>query len=70
VKKAAYELRPLQIANYTYDLAKAFNDFYTHCPVLTAENEVRTFRLRLVAATKQTIINSLKLLGIEVPEIM
>ncbi|NMC45980.1 MAG: arginine--tRNA ligase [Chloroflexi bacterium] len=70
VEKAAHELRPLQITNYAYDLAKAFNDFYTHCPVLTAENEVRTFRLRLVAATKQTIINSLKLLGIEVPEIM
>lgn len=70
VDKAANELRPLQIANYAYDLAKAFNDFYTHCPVLSAKDEVRTFRLRLVAATKQTIINSLKLLGIEVPEIM
>jgi arginyl-tRNA synthetase len=70
VEKASRELRPLQIANYAYDLAKAFNDFYTNCPVLSAENEVRTFRLRLVAATKQTIINSLGLLGVEVPEIM
>ncbi|MGV8025202.1 MAG: arginine--tRNA ligase [Anaerolineaceae bacterium] len=70
VEKASQELRPLQIANYAYDLAKAFNDFYTNCPVLSAEDEVRSFRLRLVAATKQTIINSLGLLGIEVPEIM
>ncbi len=70
VEKASHELRPLQIANYAYDLAKAFNDFYTNCPVLSAKNEVRSFRLRLVAATKQTIINSLGLLGIEVPEIM
>lgn len=70
VEKASQELRPLQIANYAYDLAKAFNDFYTNCPVLSAKDEVRSFRLRLVAATKQTIINSLGLLGIEVPEIM
>jgi arginyl-tRNA synthetase len=70
VGKASRELRPLQVANYAYELAKAFNDFYTNCPVLSAENEVRSFRLRLVAATKQTIINSLGLLGIEVPEIM
>lgn len=70
VGKASQELRPLQIANYAYDLAKAFNDFYTNCPVLSAKDEVRSFRLRLVAATKQTIINSLGLLGIEVPEIM
>ncbi|HAF62813.1 MAG TPA: arginine--tRNA ligase [Anaerolineaceae bacterium] len=70
VEKAGRDLKPLVIANYAYDLAKAFNDFYTHCPVLSAKDEVRTFRLRLVAATKQTIINSLGLLGIQVPEIM
>ena len=70
VEKASKELKPLQIANYAYEVAKAFNDFYTHCHVLSAKDEVRSFRLRLVAATKQTIINSLGLLGIEVPEIM
>jgi len=70
VEKASREFKPLQIANYAYDLAKAFNDFYATCPVLSAKDEVRTFRLRLVAATKQAIINSLGLLGIEVPEIM
>jgi len=70
VEKAGRDLKPLVITTYAYDLAKAFNDFYTNCPVLSAKDEVRTFRLRLVAATKQTIINSLGLLGIQVPEIM
>ena len=70
VEKAGRDLKPLQIANYAFDLAKAFNDFYTNCPVLSAENDVRSFRLRLVAAAKQTIINSLGLLGIAVPEVM
>ncbi len=70
VEKASCDLRPLQIANYAYDLAKAFNDFYTNCPVLTAKSDIRSFRLRLVAAAKQTMINSLGLLGVEVPQIM
>ena len=70
MEEAAKELKPLQISNYAYDLAKAFNNFYTHCPVLSAEDEVRSARLRLVAAAKQTIINSLGLLGIATPELM
>ena len=69
-EKAASELKPLQITNYAFDLAKAFNDFYTNCHVLIEDEDIRSFRLRLVAATKQTIINCLALLGVEVPDIM
>lgn len=69
-EKAALELKPLQITNYAFDLAKAFNDFYTNCHVLIEDEDIRSFRLRLVAATKQTIINCLALLGVEVPDIM
>jgi len=70
VQRAAKEMKPLLITNYAYEVARAFNDFYSACPVLQAENEVRDFRLRLVAAARQTIINSLTLLGISVPEVM
>ncbi len=42
----------------------------TEEPVLQAEKNVRDFRLRLVAATRHTIINSLKLLGILLPDVM
>ena len=70
VQRAAKELRPLLIANYSYDVARAFSNFYNTCPVLSADEKMMNFRLRLVASAKQTIINSLKLLGIEVPEIM
>jgi len=70
VERAAKEMRPLLIANYAYEAAKAFSSFYNTCPVLNAEPEIRNFRLRLVAASKQVIANSLGLLGIDVPDVM
>ncbi len=70
IQRAALENKPLHIANLAYDLAKAFNDFYTQCQVLKASPEVRLNRLRLVAATRQVIAILLNLLGIQAPELM
>ena len=70
IQKAAKELKPLTICNLAYELAKAFNDFYVQCPVLSAEEPVKNARLRLVAAAKQAIANSLALLGITAPQAM
>jgi arginyl-tRNA synthetase len=60
----------LTIANLAYDLAKAFNDFYNTCHVLNAEPDVRAYRLRLVAAAQQVLVNCLNLLGINAPSVM
>ncbi|HQC64869.1 MAG TPA: DALR anticodon-binding domain-containing protein, partial [Anaerolineaceae bacterium] len=62
--------KPSQIATYAYDLAKAFNDFYNQCPVLNAEDEIRTARLALTNAARITIQNALHLLGIKAPQVM
>jgi arginyl-tRNA synthetase len=71
VQQAADEYRPLVMASYAYDLANAFHSFYHAVPVLQAEKEeIRGARLRLVAATKQTIANALRLLDIKAPEVM
>ena len=70
VERAAQDYKTLYITNHAYDLAKAFNEFYNHCPVLKAEPEVRDFRLRLVKAAGQAVANSLRLLNIPVPEVM
>ncbi|NMB59855.1 MAG: arginine--tRNA ligase, partial [Chloroflexi bacterium] len=70
VTRAAAEYKPMMVANYAFSLAQAFNDFYNVCPVLTAETPVRDFRLRLTAAARQAISNSLSLLGIDCPEVM
>ncbi len=70
IQKAAKDLKPLTICNMAYELARAFNDFYTQCPVLIAEEPVKSARIRLVAAAKQAISNSLALLGITAPQAM
>jgi len=70
VLRAAADYRPLIIANLSFELAKAFNDFYNTCHVLNAEPKVRAYRLRLVAAAQQVISTSLKLLGIKAPSVM
>jgi arginyl-tRNA synthetase len=71
VQQAANEYRPLLMASYVYDLADAFHSFYHAVPVLQAETEsMRNSRLRLVAATRQTLANALRLLDIAAPEVM
>ena len=70
VERAAQGHKTLEITNYAYEAARAFNDFYNQCPVLKAEPAVRDFRIRLVAATRQTIANSLRVLNIPIPEVM
>ncbi len=70
VQRAAREYKPLYIAVYLFQLAKSFNDFYRDCPVLRASENLRQCRLALVATTRQTLSNGLKLLGIPAPEYM
>lgn len=71
VERAAREYRPLVMATYAYDLANAFHSFYHATPVLQADlTVVRSSRLRLVAAARQTLVNALSLLDIQAPEVM
>ena len=70
VERAAETYRPLIIANLSFELARAFNDFYNSCQVLNAEHDVRAYRLRLVSAAQQVIATSLGLLGIRAPGMM
>lgn len=73
VEKAAETYRPLEVADYVYELARKFNDFYADYdkrPVLTAPEPQRTMRVALVAATRQALANGLTLLGVAAPEVM
>lgn len=71
VMEAAAELSPALIANYCYDLAREFNQFYHDCSILSEEDIViRDFRLRLSAVTGEVLEKGLWLLGIEAPERM
>ena len=71
VNEAAGELSPALIANYCYELAREFNQFYHDYSILGEEDKkVRDFRLKLSDQTGRVLENGLWLLGIEAPERM
>jgi len=71
VPEAARELSPALIANYCYDLAREFNQFYHDYSILGEEvKNIRNFRLRLSELTGKVLEKGLYLLGIEAPERM
>ncbi len=71
VAQAARSYSPAMIANYAYELAKTYNQFYHDNPILREENEgVRRLRLLLSATVARTLRAAASLLGIEMPERM
>lgn len=64
------DFRPNLLANYVLELARAFHSFYEACPVLKAEEPIRSSRLALCDVTSRTLKQGLDLLGIRVPERM
>ena len=71
VEQAGKDYSPSGIANYCYELTKAFNQFYHDYSILNADTqEQKQFRLMLAANVAKTIKNGMALLGIEVPERM
>jgi len=71
VPEAARELSPALVANFCYELAKEFNQFYHDYSILGEEDRnLRSFRLRLSELTGRVLEKGLYLLGIEAPERM
>ncbi|MBN1281104.1 MAG: arginine--tRNA ligase [Candidatus Thermoplasmatota archaeon] len=71
IDSACSGCRPHAIANYLYETASAFNQFYRDCPVLAEEHAMRSAsRLTLVYATKLVLWTALDLLGVTAPEEM
>ncbi|MBQ3910974.1 MAG: arginine--tRNA ligase [Muribaculaceae bacterium] len=71
VEEAGRTYSPALIANYTYELAKEFNQFYHDYSILKEEDEnLKVFRLELSRTVAGVIKRAFSLLGIEVPERM
>ena len=71
VVAAATAYSPAMVANYAYDLAKAFNSFYQDTPILReSDDNLRAFRVSLCAFVANALKNTMNILGIEVPERM
>jgi len=71
VENAGTQMSPAQIANYSFELAKEYNQFYHDLPILKEPvEEKRDFRLQLSDFTARTLRSAMHLLGITLPERM
>jgi arginyl-tRNA synthetase len=71
VEQAARAYSPAVVAQFAYDLAKAFNAFYQSNPILSAESDALVaFRVELCGTTAAALRRALEMLGIEAPERM
>ncbi len=71
IEQAVAEHNPSVLAIYVFNLAKAFNTFYTAHSVSNAESEEKKqLRLQLSEMTANVIASGMSLLGIKVPERM
>lgn len=71
INQSASQYSPAVLANYTYELVKAFNSFYQNVSILGAETEMqKLFRVKLSSSTAKVIKTAFDLLGIDVPDRM
>lgn len=71
VAEAGVAYSPAVIANYAYDLAKEFNQYYHDTRILQEEDQdVRRFRLVLIQTVAEVLVKAMDILGIQLPERM
>ena len=71
VGEAAAAFSPALIANYCYDLAKEFNQYYHDTPILKEpDREVLQMRLELISTLASVLRRGMKILGIDLPDRM
>jgi arginyl-tRNA synthetase len=71
IAEAGNELSPAIIANFSYDLAKEFNQYYHETPILKEEDkDLLKVRLVLIQSVATILEKAMAILGIELPERM
>ena len=71
VEQAAHAYDPSSVANYAYNLARAFHRYYHDVRILNAETNIaRGFRLDMIREIGRTLAQAFKLLGIQMPDRM
>ena len=63
-------LEPHHLTYYAQDLATVFHSFYKQCRVVSQDKALTNARLKLVAAAKLVLANTLHLMGMTAPEKM
>lgn len=67
VHEAFDTFQPHKLCTYLFELSSTFTTFYETCPVLTAEEGLRSSRLTLAELTARVLAQGLALLGIAAP---
>ncbi len=71
IVEAAEAHSPALVANYAYNLAKEFNQYYHDVTILKEEDgAVRSFRLQLISTIAAVLVKAMDILGIQLPERM
>ena len=71
IREAGDAMSPALVANYCYDLAKEFNQYYHDFSILKEEDTaVRSQRLAIASAVAKTLVKGMDILGIRLPERM
>ena len=71
IQEGVSQHSPAVIANYAYDLAKEFNQYYHDTPILReADGDVLSYRLTLISDIAKVLVKAMGILGIRLPERM
>jgi len=71
ISQAAENYSPSQVANYVFDLVKAYNKFYQEYSIMKEEDTIKqSFRIQLSKQVSKVIENGMAILGINVPNRM
>ena len=71
IAEAGLAHSPALVANYAYELAKDFNQYYHDTPILREEDAAkRRLRLKLISMIARVLVKAMDILGIRLPERM
>lgn len=70
IRMAARDRDPSRLNKYAVDVATQFHRFYDACRIKDAQPDIRAARLWLMEAARQTVANTLSIIGVEAPEKM
>lgn len=70
LKTSYHHFKPNFLAQYLLETCRAFNHFYAKHKVLTGDERLLPARLKLIESTQRTLIDGLRILGIESPDEM
>ncbi len=70
IETVARSLEPHHLPYYAQEVATLFHSFYKQCRVISDDEALTSARLKLVEASKIVFANTLRLMGMNVPERM